>query len=141
MIQTQHLFAVLDKVVDNVFVLDISRLRICASWYDSEFDLLQQLSLDARSLAYPFSGLFELFASFQNEFEWDAMRLLSFLVEVEAVNEPIIFGCIELFLRRLFCVQRHEIAYARYVEVLDQLLTDLTTMCLEDTDVARSCFI
>jgi hypothetical protein len=86
-------------------IFQVPGLSIKTTTDDSEFNLLQQLPLDARPLAEAFPRLFERLTRFQHELEWNPVRLGGLLVKVEAEDGSVVFRRVELVFGDLFRIQ------------------------------------
>lgn len=141
MIQTEHLITVLNQVDNYILIVEMSWFRINGSRDKGKFDLLEELTLDARSFTYSLPGFFQRFSRFQHEFEWNAMWLICFLVKVVAVDESVIIRSPQFVVRDLFCVQGGKLIDPTNIEIFDQLFVNLAAMNLKYSDIACCLFV
>lgn len=69
------------------------------------------------------------------------MRFAGFLVEMEAVDEPVVFGGIQFLVWNLLSVQGSKLVHSNNVEVLDQLLVDFAAVHFQNSHITSSLLI
>lgn len=69
------------------------------------------------------------------------MGLVGLAVEAECIDRPFAFLHIGLFFRNLLRIQCHKLVNASDAEVVTELLVDLATVRLVDSDVLDSLLI